>query len=118
MRLLATVLQMPVIIPPQPSAAVVLGSAMLGRFAHDLTTSRSGKPILTQNDAEEARKEGGKLWDVMVAMTKPGVRIEPRVGKLGEKEKKLLEVKYKVFRESVEIQKKWRGMIADAVKDE
>ena len=118
MRLLATVLQMPIIIPPQPSAAVVLGAAYLGRFAHDLSTLREGKPIISQQDAIEASKHGEKLWQVMSEMTQPGVRIEPRSGRLGDKEKKLLDVKYKIFRESIEIQQRWRGMVAEVVKDE
>ncbi|WVQ83318.1 hypothetical protein IAT38_005457 [Cryptococcus sp. DSM 104549] len=118
MRLLATVLQMPVIIPPQPSAAVVLGAAMLGRYAHQLTNERQGKPLLTQEDAEQAKeKDGWRLWDVMVEMTHPGKRIDPRTGKEGESEKRLLDVKYKIFREAVEVQRKWRGMIAEAVKE-
>ena len=117
MRLLATVLSMPIIIPPQPSAAVVLGAAYLGRFAHDLSTLRQNVPINTQEDATEAAKSGEKLWDVMTAMTQPGVRVEPRGGRLGERERKLLDVKYKVFRESIEIQKRWRGMVAEAVQE-
>jgi hypothetical protein len=116
MRLLATVLHMPVIIPPQPSAAVVLGAAYLGRFAHDLSVHRGGKPILTQSDATEASKDGERLWEVMVSMTQPGVRIEPRTGQLGDRERKLLDVKYKIFREAIEVQRKWRGMVAEAVR--
>jgi hypothetical protein len=104
---------MPIILPPNPSAAVVLGAAMLGRFAHDLSTSRSNKPILSQQDAEIAAKEGGKLWQVMVEMTKSGVRIDPRLGDEGEREKKLLDIKYNIFRESVDIQKRWREMVGD-----
>ncbi|CAD6564629.1 MAG: hypothetical protein TREMPRED_000040 [Tremellales sp. Tagirdzhanova-0007] len=116
MRLIATVLQMPVIIPPQPSAAVVLGAAMLGRFAHDLSASRQGKPIVTQLDAEEAKKKGNGLWEVMVEMTQAAARVGPRLGTDGEREKKLLDVKYRIFRESVEVQRRWRGMVAEAVK--
>lgn len=117
MRLLATVLQMPIIIPPQPSAAVVLGAAYLGRFAHDLSTLRQGQPILTQADATEASKHGSKLWDVMTSMTQPGVRVEPRTGKLGERERKLLDAKYEIFRDSIEVQRRWRSKIAEAVKE-
>ena len=118
MRLLATVLNMPVVIPPQPSAAVVLGAAMLGRFAHELSLSLEGKPIGDQQTAEAlGKKDGRKLWEIMVEMTQPATKIEPRSGPLGEKEKKLLDVKYKVFRESIDVQRKWRSMIADAVKE-
>lgn len=113
MGLLATVLQMPILIPPQPSAAVVLGAAMLGRFAHDITTSRSGRPISTQADVDETKKESGKLWDVMTNMTQPAVAVLPRSGEAGGKERALLEVKYKIFREGVEVQRKWRAMVAE-----
>jgi ribulose kinase len=112
MGLLATVLNMPIIIPPQPSAAVVLGAAMLGKFAHDLSINL-GKPITTQSEAAEAQKQGGKLWNVMVEMTQPGHAVLPRSGEEGKREKKLLDVKYKIFREAVEVQKRWRGMIAE-----
>ncbi|WVQ98038.1 hypothetical protein IAU59_005160 [Kwoniella sp. CBS 9459] len=114
MRLLATVLQMPIIIPPQPSAAVVLGAAMLGRYAYDLTAERQGQAITNQAEAEEAKeKDGNKLWDVMVSMTHPGKRVDPRSDDLGEREVKLLDVKYKIFREAVEVQRKWRKMVAE-----
>jgi ribulose kinase len=116
MGLLATVLNMPIIIPPQPSAAVVLGAAMLGKFAHDLSVARQGTPITTQEDAAEAQKLGGKLWDVMVDMTQPGERVEPRAGEEGKREKRLLDVKYKIFREAVEVQRRWRAMIAEVEK--
>jgi hypothetical protein len=114
MGLLATVLHMPILIPPQPSSAVVLGAAMLGRFAHDLSTSRGGKPISTQAEAEEEKiKQGGDLWQVMSEMTAPAFAIRPREGEGGEKERKLLDVKYKIFREAVDIQRRWRAMVAE-----
>ncbi|ORY31026.1 hypothetical protein BCR39DRAFT_527906 [Naematelia encephala] len=112
MSLLATVLQMPIIIPPQPSAAVVLGAAMLGRFAYDLSTARQNRPIATQAEADNVGKsEHDALWQVMVSMTQPAIRVEPRTGKDGDSERKLLDVKYKIFRESVQVQRKWRDMI-------
>lgn len=119
MGLLATVLDMPIILPPQPSAAVVLGAAMLGRFAHQLAVARQGQPITNQHDALESQKlsNGGKgLWDVMVDMTQQGQRVDPRPGPQGQQEKRLLDVKYKIFREAVEVQKKWRAMIAEVEK--
>jgi hypothetical protein len=90
---------------------------MLGRFAHDMSNSLGGKGIESQQDAERAKEQGSsKLWDVMVEMTQQGEKVMPRDGADGEKEKKLLDVKYKIFREAVEVQKKWRGMVAEAVK--
>jgi hypothetical protein len=46
-------------------------------------------------------------------MTPPGTLITPGVS---GKEKKLLEAKYKIFRESIEVQKRWRQEIEDALK--
>lgn len=90
---------------------------MLGRFAHDLAKSRQGKPITTQSEAQEAmKKEGERLWDVMVEMTQPAQRVEPRQGADGDREKRLLDVKYRIFRESVDVQKRWRGMVAEALR--
>ncbi len=62
------------------------------------------------------KEEGDQLWDVMVEMTQRAHRIEPRTGTDGEREKRLLDVKYRIFRESVEVQRRWRGMVAEAVK--
>ncbi|KAL7419484.1 hypothetical protein Q5752_006322 [Cryptotrichosporon argae] len=115
-RLLATVLQMPIVIPPQPSAAVVLGSAMLGRFAHELSAAAPQR-ITTQADAEKLGSDKGAfLWDIMVDMTQGATKIEPRTGKEGDVEKKLLDVKYAIFREAVEVQRRWRDMVAGAAK--
>jgi FGGY-family pentulose kinase len=57
MRLLANTCNMPVVLPFSHSEAVVLGAAMLGRFADEVTTV-GGKL------AEEERSR--KLWDIMV----------------------------------------------------
>lgn len=113
MRLLATVLQMPIVIPPNPSAAVVLGAAMLGRYAHEL--SRQGA-ITTQAEAQAyGEKEGAKLWDIMVEMTNAASRVEPRSGSDGDRERKLLDAKYEIFLEQIEAQIRWRKRIASAV---
>lgn len=106
MGLLATVLGMPVIIPPHPSAAVVLGAAMLGRYAFE--ASAKG-PLKTQADADRAGNE--QLWEIMVQMTPPAQRIEPRAGELGARERRLLDAKYAIFREAIEIQLRWRSAV-------
>ena len=46
-------------------------------------------------------------------MTPPGTLVAPAAK---PKEKKLLEAKYKIFRESIEIQKRWRKEIEEASK--
>jgi ribulose kinase len=71
MQLLADVCKMPVILPNNCSAAVVLGAAMLGKFAKEVTddlASRGQVPRLqTQADADnESQRVGERLWDIMV----------------------------------------------------
>lgn len=46
-------------------------------------------------------------------MTPHGTAIAPDAS---AKEKKLLEAKYKIFRESIDIQKRWRKEMDDASK--
>ena len=46
-------------------------------------------------------------------MTPPGTLISPAAS---AKEKKLLEAKYKIFRESIEIQQRWRKQMEEAAK--
>lgn len=71
MQLLADVCKMPVILPNNYSAAVVLGAAMLGKFAKEMTeglASRGQPPCLhTQADVDnESQRVGERLWDIMV----------------------------------------------------
>ncbi len=112
MRLLATVLDMPIVLPPHPSAAVVFGSAILGRFAHETSQAHT---IESQADADRAAQDGAKLWDIMVAMTPAAKRVEPMQGEKGAAEKKLLQAKYEIFLESIDIQRRWRQRVAEAV---
>ena len=46
-------------------------------------------------------------------MTPPGTMIAPAAS---AKEKKLLEAKYKIFLESIDIQKRWRKQMEEASK--
>ncbi|KZT27079.1 Pentulose kinase [Neolentinus lepideus HHB14362 ss-1] len=101
MQLLADVCKMPVVLPANSGVAVVLGSAMLGRFAAEWGTVK-GKA-----------SQGQGLWDVMVEMTPVGTMVSPAAS---DKEKRLLEAKYKIFRETIEIQKRWRKQMEDATK--
>lgn len=67
MDLLASVCDVKVIIPPNPSSAVVAGSAMLGRYAHEVAEGRKGEPISTQKQQEESAKTSREaLWRIMV----------------------------------------------------
>jgi len=65
---------------------------MLGRFA-------------TMRDPEDP---ASVLWDIMQVMTPPATVKRPDAG---EREKKLLDVKYRIFLESIEIQRRWRGEV-------
>jgi hypothetical protein len=47
-------------------------------------------------------------------MTQPGKKIEPGAG---PKVKRLLDAKYKIFRESIEIQRRWRAEMKAAAQD-
>ncbi|KAI0699834.1 Pentulose kinase [Cytidiella melzeri] len=106
MQLFADTCNMPVVLPASSSAAVVLGAAMLGRFAAELQSGSHHHQTDSQTQSE-AR------WKIMVDMTPPGTLIAPAASK---KEKRLLEAKYKIFRESIEIQRRWRKEIDDASK--
>lgn len=120
MQLFADTCGMPVVLPQSSGAAVVLGAAMLGRFAAEL------QPGSTDEKADcEAR------WKIMVRiraegspghnahfacqvdMTPPGTLVAPAAG---TREKKLLQAKYKIFRESIDIQKRWRKEMEEATK--
>lgn len=50
-----------------------------------------------------------------VDMTKPGIKIDPAAS---PKEKKLLEAKYKIFREAIDIQRRWRKDMAEAASNQ
>jgi len=47
-------------------------------------------------------------------MTQAGTKIEPRAS---PREKRLLEAKYNIFRESIDIQRRWRKTMAEAAGD-
>lgn len=97
MELMATICDMPVLIPRYVHAAVVHGAAMLGAKA--ASADKHGK-------TEE-------LWSIMDRMSKPGRLTKPgkNVG-----EKKLLEVKYKVFLEQCRTQQEYRKSVDEAVE--
>lgn len=91
MQLLADVCGIPVVLPPDGGTSVVLGAAMLGRFAAEVTTALSNPasgasgsedqeeqhagqtrqeraPVLrTQQDVDrESKRVGPRLWNIMV----------------------------------------------------
>jgi FGGY-family pentulose kinase len=100
MQLIATVCDIPVIIPKYATAAVCHGAAMLGAKAASATVEK------------EEKTEG--LWSIMARMSKPGEVVLP--GK-DQWEKKLLDAKYKVFLEQAHVQQVYRRQVDEAVKD-
>ncbi|KAG6831901.1 hypothetical protein H0H87_003552 [Tephrocybe sp. NHM501043] len=118
MKLFANTCGMPIVLPFEHSGAVVLGAAMLGRFAAEISKN------IAQEGAEgtgtyippcelSGKQQGELLWNIMVEMTPVGTLVAPSAS---TKEKKLLEAKYKIFRESIEIQKRWRKEMDEASK--
>jgi len=98
MELMATTCSMPVLIPKYVHAAVVHGAAMLGAKAASADKDGKTEP----------------LWDIMDRMSKPGRVVRP--GK-DEREKKLLDAKYKVFLEQCATQQAYRKSVDEAIKD-
>ncbi|KAL4785856.1 FGGY family of carbohydrate kinase [Aspergillus varians] len=95
-RLIASACSMPVLIPRYIHAAVCHGAAMLGAKA------ASADP--------EGRTED--LWSIMDRMSKSGKKVVPTDN---EREKALLEVKYKVFLEQCYKQQEYRALIDNVV---
>ncbi|KAG8830030.1 hypothetical protein FRC18_008727 [Serendipita sp. 400] len=116
-QLLADVCQIPVILPNNYEASVVLGAAMLGRFGHEVSQEKASdnwEGFASQEEVDlESGKLGGKLWDIMVEMTQAG-EIVPPAASPGDL--KLLDAKYKIFRETIETQKRWRAIMEDAAR--
>ena len=61
------------------------------------------------------RSERAADFSVQAEMTAAGTVIPVSVN---SREKKLLEAKYSIFREAIEIQKRWRKKMEDAVSEE
>lgn len=84
-QLLADVCNVGVVLPHDGDTAVVLGAAMLGRFAHEVTRelqakhAQDGKSVevgeavlKTQQDVErESERFGERLWHIMVRLVPP-----------------------------------------------
>ncbi|PIL36645.1 hypothetical protein GSI_00334 [Ganoderma sinense ZZ0214-1] len=102
MQLFANTCGMPVVLPESSGAAVVLGAAMLGRFAAEAQVRK---------DKLVRELRGQALWEIMVEMTPAGTMVEPAAS---PKEKKLLEAKYKIFLEAIDIQRRWRKEMEEA----
>ncbi|KAG8903076.1 hypothetical protein FRB99_003782 [Tulasnella sp. 403] len=121
MQLMADVSNVPVILPRSPSAAVVIGAAMLGRFAAEVTRLHAkevaGEDLfLSQSRVDEISSiEKERLWEIMVEMTQSGRKIVPSAG---ARDKRLLEAKYSIFKETIDIQRRWRAQMEEAARNE
>lgn len=113
MQLLADICGIPIQLPFSHSASVVLGSAMLGAIAASEVSSQG--PIKTQEQAA-ARGKGmaDELWKTMERMSRPGTTVLP---KAGEREKKLLEAKYKIFHDLIKTQRQYRKDVEEALAE-
>ncbi|KAF8632006.1 hypothetical protein AX17_004950 [Amanita inopinata Kibby_2008] len=109
MQLLANACGIPIVLPADHAAAVVFGAAVLGRFAKEASQWRA------QNQGQELSvgEQNKMLWAIMVEMTPPGKLVVPGAK---AKEERLLEAKYKIFLEMIDIQKRWRQEIDEASK--
>ncbi|TFY81049.1 hypothetical protein EWM64_g2960 [Hericium alpestre] len=88
--------------PPDASCSFTDGgAAMLGRFAAEF------------KGGMETDEHNKRLWGIMVEMTPPATIVPPAAS---PKEKRLLEAKYKIFRESIDIQTRWRKDMEEASK--
>lgn len=100
MSLMATICNMPVLIPRYVNAAVVHGAAMLGAKA----ASHAAK--LAEGEEPET------LWSIMDRMSKPGRLVQPNKD---PGEKALFDAKYEVFLEMCHTQQAYRSKIDKAV---
>ncbi|KAI1083831.1 Pentulose kinase [Whalleya microplaca] len=96
MDLIATICEMPVLIPRYVHAAVVHGAAMLGAKAASADANGN-----TEN-----------LWSIMDRMSKPGRLVKPGTN---ASEKKLFEAKYQVFLKQADTQQQYRRDVDDAI---
>ncbi|GAA5941733.1 FGGY-family carbohydrate kinase [Sporobolomyces koalae] len=114
MSLIADICNIPIQLPHSHSASVVLGSAMLGAAAAEEAQRLGVKVELDSQDKAEKSSFGMKenLWGNMIRMSKPGTTIKPSAS---EKELKLLKVKYDIFKECIELQRKWRKNVSEAL---
>ena len=96
-ELIATVCEMPVVVPRYVNAAVVHGAAMLGAKAGSAGPEGKTEP----------------LWDIMTRMSKPGSVV---YSKASEAEKKLLQAKYEVFLDQCRTQREYRRKIDEILE--
>lgn len=113
MQLMADTCGIEVQLPFSHSASVVAGSAILGRFAHELQEVKRLEDYSDQQAAEQmSYNSRDRLWSLMADMTKPGTIVVPTKDTATVR---LLNAKYTVFLQAVETQRKWREIISEAL---
>lgn len=113
--LIATLCECEVVIPEAISTAVVRGAAVLGRAAAEFSVTLKQEKVGTWKTQEEVLQAGKQfseqLWKIMVEMTPPGTVIRSDAS---EQEKRILLAKYRIFKETIDIQRRWRKDIDEA----
>lgn len=118
-HLLADVCGLRIQVPTEASASVTVGSAILGQLAAHVTQEqtrapRTAQPVLSsQTDAVAcAEAQAERLWHMMAASTKPGHSIQPTTD---VKLRRLFDVKYRIFLECIDTQRRWRAEVDAAL---
>ena len=118
-HLLADVCGLRIQVPTEASASVTVGSAILGQLAAHVTQEqtrapRTAQPVLSsQTDAVAcAEAQAERLWHMMAASTKPGHSIQPTTD---AKLHRLFDVKYRIFLECIDTQRRWRAEVDAAL---
>ncbi|EJD54119.1 Pentulose kinase [Auricularia subglabra TFB-10046 SS5] len=110
--LIAALCDCEVVVPDSSATAVVRGAAVLARAAAEFTATQNWTSECKWETQEQVRVAGQdfaeKLWEIMVEMTPVGAAIRSEAS---EREKRILDAKYKIFKETIEIQRRWRKEI-------
>ncbi|KAJ6007250.1 FGGY-family carbohydrate kinase [Penicillium herquei] len=95
-HLIASVCNMPVVVPEYLHAAVCHGSAMLAAMAA----------------SESSATDSKDLWEIISQMSKPGRQVRPTTDK---QENRLLQTKYEIFLEMSLKQREYRARINNSI---
>ena len=112
-QLVADVCGLRVQMPSETSASVVVGAAILGHLAADVTHSRAGtvrateSVLRTQAEADAvAPTHSERLWTIMAQATPPGQSVWPTDDSAWRAH---FAAKYRIFHECIQLQRRWRA---------
>lgn len=112
MQLFADTCGVPLVLPTNGGEAVVLGAAMLGRVASKgVTVAEDMWRIMVST--EHPNRWYLRFYFLQVEMTPPAILITPAAP---AKVKQILDAKYKIFLEMIDIQKRWRKEMEEATR--